>query len=94
MGDENKGRFDLSAERIGRAFDLPPGVAGVRIELFSNREAVVDGCKGIVEYYDNLIKLNIGNGTVTFSGKNMHIVSFGAEGTVITGKIDNVEYLI
>jgi len=87
---KQKSNIDL----FGRVFDIPPGMTGgdVKIELSSNREACVDGCKGIIEYYDTLIKLNIGNGTVSFCGKNLHISVYNANVAVIIGIINSVEY--
>jgi len=83
-----------SIDLFGRAFDIPPGVAGsnVKIELNANREACVDGRKGIIEYYDTLIKLNVGNGTVSFCGRNLHISVYNADVAVIIGTIHSVEY--
>lgn len=83
-----------SIDLFGRVLDIPPGMAGgnVKIELSANREACVEGCKGIIEYYDTLIKLNIGNGTVSFCGKNLHISVYNPDVTVITGIINSVQY--
>lgn len=81
-----------SASVFSRVSELTEGITGLKVEIYSNRTAVVDGCKGVIEYYDSLIKLNIGCGTITFSGSNMHITSFDLGAAVITGRIESVEY--
>jgi sporulation protein YqfC len=53
-------------ESITRNLDLPQdAVSGyAHIELSGNREAIIEGCQGVVEYGDNLISLNTGKLTV------------------------------
>lgn len=82
------------ASVFSRVCDLTEGIGGVKLEIYSNKTAVIDGCKGVIEYYDSLIKLNIGNGTLTVTGSNMHITSFDLGVAVINGRIDGVEYCI
>lgn len=67
---------------------------GVRIETFSNKEAIIEGCKGILEYSDEYIKLNIGCGNVGFFGVGLYAHSFFNETLVIKGKIKNIEYCV
>ena len=67
---------------------------GVRIETFSNKEAIVEGCKGILEYSDEYIKLNVGCGNVGFFGTGLYAHSFSDETLVIKGRIKNIEYCV
>lgn len=82
------------AEVFGRALDLPPGIltGGVHISLLGNKEVTVEGCRGVLEYDDALIKLNIGSGTVTFCGQRLRIVNLDRDHTRISGKIETVTY--
>lgn len=79
---------------IGRALEIPPGTVGngAHIEISTNKEALVDGCRGIMEYDEDKIKLNIGNGTVTFLGRGLHISSLGQTQAIIRGFILNIEF--
>ena len=67
--------------------------SGAHIELFSNKEAIVDGIKGVLEYNDSYIKLNTGRGTLEFSGNMLEISSLCAGGLTICGKIEKIEFL-
>ena len=62
---------------------LPP----MRVELLSDREAVVDGCRGILEYSECCIRLCTGALTVRFTGEGLTMRSFGGTGAVVEGKI-------
>ena len=66
---------------------LPP----MRVELLSDREAVVDGCRGILEYSEDCIRLCAGALTVRFTGEGLTMRNFGSLGAVVEGKIRSVE---
>lgn len=83
----------LPKRKIERALDLPTGF-GPKIELNSNREAVIEDCRGIIEYYENRIKINLGKGTVTFSGSGLHIGCMSENSALITGNIQTVEFCV
>ena len=72
--------------------DLLPG--GVKIEVYSNKEAIIEGCKGIIEYNEEYIKINIGRGSVVFTGKELYAYSYFCETLVIKGRINNIEYCV
>lgn len=86
-----------SLSRIKKNFDLLNDDIipnGVRIETFSNKQAIIEGCKGILEYNDDYIKINIGCGFVLLSGKELYAHSFSQETIVIKGKINTIEYSV
>lgn len=83
----------LQKGRLSRALELPDGF-GPKIEMNGNREAVIDDCRGIIEYYENRIKINLGKGTVTFSGSGLHIGCMSENSAVITGCIQTVEFCV
>ena len=62
------------------------------IEIISNCCALVDGCKGILEYDDNLIKLSLGKRAVSFSGNNLSIKSLSMEQAMVEGFIMSMEF--
>ncbi len=64
-----------------------------KIEMLSNREIIVDGCKGVVEYGENLIKLNIGELTLSLAGDEMLIESFDSGVAVIRGKFAEISFV-
>ncbi|NLB35871.1 MAG: sporulation protein [Clostridiales bacterium] len=82
-------------EKLSEELDLPlasmPGMPN--IELAGNRQAVVEGCKGVLEYNENAIKLNLGKSIVKFVGIGLSMTSFRFEQAVISGNILSVEFL-
>ncbi len=65
---------------------------GSRVEVLSNNEATIEGCKGIMDYDKNYIKLNIGNGTVSFFGKDLYAYSYCGDIVILKGKISSLEF--
>lgn len=88
------GRAENIMESITRNLDLPQdAVSGyAHIELSGNREAIIEGCQGVVEYGDNLISLNTGKLTVRVCGCGLTIVSMQNGQAVIKGTITGVDY--
>lgn len=63
------------------------------IEMIGNKEIAVDGCKGIVEYDENVIKLNTGSLIIGFTGTDMLIKSFDCDVAVITGNVAEITFV-
>ena len=90
----NRHRLRSAAGRLDDVLELPAGTlsGGAHIELHSNREAVVDGCKGLIDYSDSAVRLNIGCGTVTFSGRSLEIKTLSDSEAVIAGWITDISF--
>ena len=90
---------DLSAQnaldKLNRAFDIPQSslLGNAQIELSGNREAIVDGCHGILEYDENTIKLATGKMSVKFSGRGLQIKVLTPDSAVIEGFISKIEFI-
>ncbi len=85
---KNKSRINLfpnSAEVYG----LP---GEVKTELCSNRTATVEGFKSVLQYYENLIKLAVKGGSITFIGSDLRITVLSDDGAEIRGNIQSIEY--
>lgn len=67
--------------------DLP------KIILTGSCEVYVENYKGIIEYTDELIRLNTGMRLLKITGKALKIVSIGADDITIGGEIDAVEFI-
>lgn len=63
------------------------------LETLGNREIIVEGCKGIAEYSENLIKLNTGTLIMGFSGEDLLIQSFDNGVAVIKGVIAEITFV-
>lgn len=89
----------VEKERISRlpeVFDIPgSAIAGIaHIELAGNREAVVDGCQGVLEYDESVIKLTTGKMVVKFTGRSLQIKVLTHDSAVINGFITNMEFIV
>lgn len=62
------------------------------LELCSNRELLVDGCKGIVEYNDTLIRLHIPEGQLKVSGRELQITCMSEDSLIVRGFLSGLEY--
>lgn len=69
-------------------------VKGAHIEMFYNRQIVVEGCEGVYEYSENYIKLNIGKGSLILCGKDFDIVTFENRTITVKGVISSVEFCV
>ena len=82
-------------QRVEQVLELPTGsLSGMtRVELTGNRRAVVEGCKGILEYEDGIIRLNTTSGIVRFMGRDLTMNCLTEDSAVVTGFILSVEFL-
>ena len=62
------------------------------IELEGNRELILDGCKGIMEYNDVLVKICTDTVIVSVTGDNLSICAYAQEQLVIKGKLIKIEF--
>lgn len=80
----NTGALSEITEKVSR--DVP------YIEMLGGGEAVVDGCKGVLEYTEDTIALNAGACVLRFQGKNLTIRAYSESQTEIYGDISSVEF--
>ncbi|MCL1951323.1 MAG: YabP/YqfC family sporulation protein [Oscillospiraceae bacterium] len=82
------------ALRLGDSLDLPaqllPGFC--HVELWQNRQAVVDGVKGVLSYSGSSVQLSLGALVVTFRGADLTIKSYQLEQLQLTGVIAEIHY--
>lgn len=81
---------DKFCEQIGLPATVTEGLC--YLEMLGNREVILDGCKGIAEYADDKIKLNLCRNTISFSGEDLRIKSLNGEQAIICGNIISVEF--
>ena len=65
---------------------------GAHIEIYSNKEIVIDGCLGIFEYSESYIKLNLCKGTLAISGSMLNILSFENDMITVRGTVSSIEF--
>lgn len=91
---ENKTKNNV-VQRLAKALDVPDYVfEGIPQICFSgNKEAILEGVSGILEYNADTIKLSTKEFIVKFSGENLHINSMTCACAIVEGEITGVEFL-
>lgn len=84
-----------AAEIIAREMDLPTAVFSgmAHIELEGNKEAVVEGCKSVLEYEEGIIRLDLGKNSIRFMGHGLVIRTLSTDKAVIRGTILSIEFI-
>lgn len=63
-----------------------------RIEFRGNSDVIIEGCKGIVEYEESGISLNLGKMIIHFGGADLEISSFFEEQAILKGTVVAMEF--
>lgn len=81
--------------RLERALELPAGTltGGGRMELTGNRRAVVEGCRRVLEYEEDCIRLETEDGVVRFRGRDLCVNCLTDRCAVVSGTVLSVEFL-
>ena len=64
-----------------------------RIEFKSNKEVIVEGCKSIDQYDENMVKIKVTKMTILFFGRNLELKCMTSDSLVIYGFITSVEFV-
>ena len=82
-------------QRVEQVLELPSGslCGAARIELSGNRRAVIEGCRGILEYEEGIIRLNTTSGVIRFIGRDLSMSCLNEDSAVVSGYILSLEYL-
>lgn len=65
-----------------------------RIEIFSNRELILEGCSGVLQFNDDYIKLALKSGNLILYGKGFDISGFSEKTITVRGFIESVEFCL
>ncbi|MBO5106488.1 MAG: YabP/YqfC family sporulation protein [Clostridia bacterium] len=94
-------KIKLSKRRVKEKFKLfgaamqlssDPFSKLAQINLKGNREMIIDGCYGIIEYSDCLISINIGNSTLKLMGFDFTISDYSESNITVKGVIKSIEF--
>ncbi len=64
-----------------------------QLTIQSNKEIVVEGCKGIIEYNKDSIKISVGKMQMLFCGDDLTLKSLNPDNIVLTGNFKTIEYI-
>mgnify|MGYP003290789285 CR=1 FL=1 len=87
-------RSEKIIDTITDSFDLPCDALGgyAHIEISGNKEVLVDGCQGVLEYGDCVIALNTGRLTVRICGCELTVVSMQNGQAIVKGIVTGIEF--
>ena len=80
--------------RMADAANLPKDVVlGVPIlTLTGHYEVNIENYRGILEYTEQLIRINVRNGQIRITAKSLEINYYTTTDMKITGKVEKIEY--
>lgn len=81
-------------QKISEALDLPKDIVLnlSRITITGNIAVFIENHKGIVEYKNDLIRINTSTGTLSVSGQGLLIKTILQDEICIEGKIKAIEF--
>lgn len=68
-------------------------ILGPRIEVISNRNVIIDGCDGIIDYDDERVSVKLGRIKADITGKKLRLKMLTENSAVIEGYVKNIEYI-
>lgn len=91
MSEKKKSKFcKLGKFKIS---DITNLLSDINIELKGNREAIIEGCKNIAQYDENMIRVNMNKMSISFFGRNLEIKCLNYDSLVINGFITSIEFI-
>ena len=82
------------SRRICETLDIPVGTFGriSFIEAIGNRELSVSGCESLVVYTEELVVLELCDGTLSVKGNGLELRSFTGGRVTVSGTISAIGY--
>lgn len=81
-------------EKLGEGFDIPPDLlcGGCRVEIRGRGEAVIEGCRKVVTFTPDIIRLAMSDFNIVIEGERLNCLSFCEGSLVIGGRINRFVY--
>lgn len=80
--------------KASRISKLPEEVALTMptVEILGHSEMRIENYRGLIEYTDQLVRVQTKIGQIKITGKHLQVDSYTNDDMKITGKIQNIEY--
>ncbi len=80
------------AERMGDLFEMPssPVQSGTSVTLTDGREAYITGCRELLVYNSDRIKVKSASGTLTVTGEGLDIPRYTDTELTVRGLLNSV----
>ena len=76
------------------SYDLPLEIVnGYYMEIFSNKEIVINSDAEITKLSDAVLKIKCGEHALAFYGKNIKIDQYSSSGIKLLGEFSSVEFI-
>lgn len=62
------------------------------MELLGNREAAIEHCQNVLEYNDDVIRLNTGKLILKFTGRGLSLKCMSGDRVTVTGFFTSIEF--
>ncbi len=94
-GQSKRKEKKKALERLGELLEIPAETVLnlPHIELSGNREFLIENYRGIVEYGDEVVKINGGKLIIKLSGSGFQLKSMAPEMLVLAGRIKSIEFI-
>ena len=92
---KNRGNSTEKLQSVVSKMQMPAGAVPncTHFEMNSNREVIIEGCKGILQYDENIIRINTGKMVTSFFGRNLSIKCLTPDSLVVEGFIKSIEFV-
>ncbi len=92
---KEKGSYTLK-EKVAKMLELPEEVVSdrPRITTVGRKEVFVENYRGIIEFTNEIVRINSNHGIITITGKDMKIREITSEDIIIFGDIENIDYIV
>lgn len=89
------GKKSSIKHKLSESLDLPKDVILniPNIKITGNTEIMIENHRGILEYSNEILRMNSGLGVIKIVGSNLQIKEVSQEDIQIQGLIDSVEFI-
>ena len=93
MRHEKNGQQKSDESSVSKSeHTLVTAATAPHIEMISNLEMTVEGCKGVAEYTDEFLRLDLTDGILMLFGADLRIAMFDGTVLVVRGSITSLEF--
>lgn len=86
--------MSMNEKNSRRLHELPPMGGAPCIEFTGNREAVIEGSRGVLEYSTERVSVNTAGMIVVLSGRGLNLRCISDAALIIDGFITGVEFAV
>ena len=83
-------------EKLSDAVDMPLESLYnlAQMQVLGNREIVLEGCKGILEYDDNVSRVGTKTMEISFWGNQLTLKCLNTDNIIIEGNLERIEFIV